>query len=163
MTSWEDLEAGLVATLPRLTERCVLVLEDLTPGSTAPDVEVLVGPLDTTVKVRPRTPDPLGENQTEQMTGLGWAWEPASRVWTMTLPRPALTAETRHAASAVTTALHHVYAQSTPEHLTYRAWRTRQVLPDGFYTEEQLDNLDPGQNPLPLPQLGLPVGTLDPA
>ncbi|MGL5860355.1 MAG: hypothetical protein ACRCY9_03750 [Phycicoccus sp.] len=39
--------------------------------------------------------------------------------------------------------------------LAYQAWRERELLPDGPYTDEQVAALDPGQNPLPLPTLGV--------
>ncbi|MGL4742816.1 MAG: TY-Chap domain-containing protein [Dermatophilaceae bacterium] len=92
------------------------------------------------------------------MTAAGWtAPTPADPNWAIQLTLPALTAEYASVADACLTALRDVHSAPSPDALAYQAWRERELLPDGPYTDEQVAALDPGQNPLPLPTLGLPA------
>ncbi|MGL4744878.1 MAG: TY-Chap domain-containing protein [Dermatophilaceae bacterium] len=95
------------------------------------------------------------------MTAAGWATPTVpDPYWGIQLTLPALTTEYTAAAQACVVALRDVHRIPDPSVLTYRAWREPDRLVEGQeYTDEQVAALDRGQNPLPLPALGLPTST----
>lgn len=155
---WDGFRDHLQATLRELTDRCVLIVS--APGrdgyvqfaATADELTAeAAGPEFTAGATAHQADDPT-------MLAAGWA-APTRAVsnWSAPLELPALTAEYAALADRCVVALRDVYRLPEPEVLSYRAWREPEPQRAGVtWSAERIDRLDPGQNPLELPRLGLP-------
>jgi hypothetical protein len=92
-------------------------------------------------------------------TMLAAGWTAPSRPqpnWSFALDLPALTSEYAELASRCVVALRDVFQVADPAVLGYQAWREPEQQPLGVtWSPERFEQLDPGENPLPLPALGL--------
>ncbi len=157
--TWDDFRERLRATLRELTDRCVLVVAAPGRGGyvqfAVTDAELTAeaaGPEFTAGPAAHGADDPT-------MLAAGWT-APTGAVpnWSASLVLPALTAEYAALADRCVTALREVYRIAAPEALSYRAWREPEAQPSGVtWPAERIDRLDPGENPLPLPRLGIPA------
>ncbi|MFT4009562.1 MAG: hypothetical protein QM655_05905 [Nocardioidaceae bacterium] len=156
--TWDEFADRLRATLRELTDRCVLIVA--APGKagyvqfSATEDELraeAAGPVFTAGPAAHEADDPV-------MVAAGWTVPTRSAPnWSVELPLPALSAEYAALADRCVVALRDVYGLSGPEALSYQAWREPESQPVGVtWSAEQIDALDPGQNPLSLPSLGLP-------
>ena len=69
--------------------------------------------------------------------------------WEMAVELPVSTAVLERVATGFMTYLRDLHGVSSPEFLMYRSWRDREVPERGvFYTDEELEELDPGEYPL---------------
>ena len=155
--TWDEFRDRLQATLRGLTARCLLIVS--APGGYvqfARGVDVLsaeaAGPDSVDGAAVHGPDDPV-------MLGAGWASPTRGQPnWSDELPLPALTGEYTALADRCVTALRDVYGATAPGVLGYRAWREPDTQPPGVtWPPERFDELDPGQDPLPLPGLGLPA------
>lgn len=158
LMDWDEFRTGLQATLRALTDRCVLVVA--APGrggyvqfaAAAGELTAeAAGPQFTAGPAAHEADDPV-------MLAAGWTAPTRSGPnWSAPLRLPALTAEYAMLADRCVTALRDVYRLPGPGALSYRAWREPEPQPSGVsWTAERIDRLDPGENPLELPLLGLP-------
>lgn len=155
---WSEFSRHLRVTLPRITDRCFLVIADpidngyvqFAGSDDLLDAEA-AGPEFVTGDAAHGVDD-------ERMRALGWATPSRSQPnWSCTIPLPALSTEFGVLAERCTAALRDVHHVDGPDVLSYRAWREREVQPPGVtWPAERFDQLDPGENPLLLPSLGLP-------
>ncbi|MGL5818543.1 MAG: TY-Chap domain-containing protein [Phycicoccus sp.] len=154
---WDEFRERLVDTFLTLTDRTFFIVE---VTGTRVYVQFSAGPgyLAAQAVGDQFLPEPARLDAPGQAAMLAAGWTqptPTSPNWAIQLDLPALTAEYASLADACLTALRDVHSASSPDALTYQAWREPEFLPDGPYTDEQVAALDPGQNPLPLPTLGL--------
>lgn len=156
---WADFAARLRATLPEITDRCYLVIAAPHGGGYvqfAASADMLdaeaAGPEFVTGVGAHGSDDPV-------LSAAGWTPPTRSRPnWSSRQELPALTAEYGALAGRCVTALRDVYRVAGPGVLSYRAWREPETQPPGVtWSPERFDELDPGENPLPLPGLGLPT------
>ena len=76
--------------------------------------------------------------------------------WTTSIPRHVLGSDATDLARMCVEALRDSFALASPDALRYSAWRNREEVPPGqTWSAERLRTLDPGQDPLILPALGL--------
>ena len=156
--TWDEFGGRLQATLRELTERCVLIVS--APGRG--------GYVQFVAEADELTAEAAGPEFTVD-SAAHWADDPAMLVagwtapiasapnWTAVLALPALTAEYAALVDRCVIALRDVYRLPGPEVLSYHAWREPESQPPGVtWPAEQIDRLDPGEDPLRLPQLGLP-------
>lgn len=157
--TWNEFRDRLRTTLLGLTDRCVLVVS--APGAGgyvqfAADADDLTaeaaGPEFTAGSAAHAADDPA-------MLAAGWAAPTRSAPnWSAPLALPALTAEYEALAQRCVVALRDVYGVAAPGVLSYRAWREPESQPPGVtWSPERFDELDPGENPMPLPGLGIPA------
>lgn len=156
--TWDEFRDRLQATLRGLTDRCVLVVAAPDRGgyvqfaaSAGELTAEAAGPEFTAGPAAHRADDPT-------MLAAGWAAPTRSAPnWSAPLQLPALTADYAALADRCLTALRDVYRLPGPDALSQRAWREPETQPPGVtWPAERIDRLDPGENPLALPGLGLP-------
>ncbi len=154
----DELEARLMPVMRDADLRTVLVI-----NSTNPDtyVQFLIDELgrkglNLLAQVNGLFIPPNGE---QQLTDAGFQIDTSmpGRLWYRQAPWPVPSATLREMAHAMCQALTDSGISDTTN-LTYRAWRDPEPRPDAA-TGEELDALDRGQNPLPVPDLGLPAAT----
>ncbi|MFT3861911.1 TY-Chap domain-containing protein [Micropruina sp.] len=156
--TWDDFRDNLRATLRELSDRCLLIVA--APGKqgyvqfSATEAELTAeaaGPVFTAGPAAHGADEPV-------MLAAGWtAPTPSGPNWSAALALPALSAEYAALADRCVVALRDVYLLPGPEALSYQAWREPAFQPAGVtWSAERIDALDPGENPLPLPSLGLP-------
>lgn len=158
--TWTELQGRLRATLRLLGDRCVLIVaapaeagggyvQFLGLGAAleaeASGPEFVDGP------ARHTADDPI-------MLAAGWAAPSGPQPnWTYRLVQPALSGDMAALAQRCVVALRDVLHVPDPGLLGYRAWREPESQPTGVtWSVEQVAALDQGENPLPLPSLGLP-------
>lgn len=106
-----------------------------------------------------RPADAAGELR---LVELGWTpYTPTDPNWATSVALPATLDQTGRIADMCITALREVYDVASPDSLTYQAWRAPET-PRAQWDDDELDEFgeappapDPGQNPLPMPDLGL--------
>ncbi|MFT4229694.1 MAG: hypothetical protein QM602_05330 [Microbacterium sp.] len=156
--AWDEFADRLRATLRELTDRCVLIVAAAGKAGyvqfSATDDELRVeaaGPAFTAGPAAHADDDPV-------LLAAGWTAPTRSAPnWSAELPLPALSAEYAALADRCVVALRDVYRLPGPEALGYQAWRDPARQPAGVtWSQEQIAALDPGEDPLPLPGLGLP-------
>ena len=87
-----------------------------------------------------------------RLVGLGWTpYSDADFNWSTSLQLPATLADASRLAEISLAALRDVYSVDSPERLTYVAWRDADPAPPKWGEPS-----DPGENPLVIPELGLP-------
>lgn len=160
---WTEFTGRLARTIRDLEDRVFLIIEESSSGvyvQFAADTDTVsaecVANTSTALK---RPADPAGELR---LVELGWTpYTPLDRNWTTSLQLPATLAQSGQIADMCVIALRDVYGVATPDSLTYKAWRGPEP-PRALWADDDTDEfaffaepLDPGQNPLPLPGLGL--------
>jgi len=155
--TWDDFRDRLGRTLPGVTDRCFLIISAADGGGyvqfagTADALSAeAAGPEFVTGTAAHSTDDPA-------MAAAGWTAPSRSTPnWSTALELPALTSEFAALAQRCVTALRNAHHVTDPETLTYQAWREPEVQPAGLtWAPERFAELDPGENPLLLPSLGL--------
>lgn len=93
----------------------------------------------------------------DALAAAGWTAPTAGQPsWTATLARPALTVELAALAERCVVALRDGLGIATPDVLRYRAWRETEGMPPGVtWSQERIDELDPGDPALEIAALGL--------
>lgn len=156
---WETFTKHLQDTLPRLTDRCFLVI---TTPSGVPYIQFAASSNTLTAEASgPAFTTPattLHASDDPTMLAAGWnPPTPATPNWSQTIPLPALSQEFAALAEQCMTALRDTHRVDSPHLLSYRAWREPEYQPAGVTWEpKRFDQLDPGENFLRLPTLGLP-------
>ena len=154
---WTEFHERLQATLRDFTDRCYLIVSAPGDGGyvqfAAIEDELAAeasGPEFTKDVAAHAADDPV-------MLAAGWtAPTRAQPNWSFDLPLPALTREYAELAGRCVVALRDVFGVPDPQVLGYRAWREPEEQPPGVtWPAERFEQLDPGENPLPLPELGL--------
>lgn len=155
--TWDEFRDRLAQTLRTLTPRCYLIVSasgepgyvQFAAGGDALQAEA-AGPRFVTGPAAHAADDPA-------LTGAGWTAPTAAQPnWSYELPIPALTSEYAALAGRCVVALRDVYGLAGPGVLSYRAWREPETQPAGVtWSPERFGELDPGEDPLPLPGLGL--------
>lgn len=154
---WNEFRDRLRAALSGLTDRCYLIVG--APGfggyvqfagtgnslaAEASGPEFVAGP---------------ASHPTDDPTMLAAGWAAPTRPqpnWTFALQLPALTSEYAELAERCVIALRDVFHLADPAVLTYQAWREPEQQPPGVtWSLERFDQLDPGENPMALTELGL--------
>jgi hypothetical protein len=159
MMDWLEFRDRLCATLAQVTDRCFLIIS--APGRGG--YVQFAGSEDyvSAEAAGPSFVDGPGAHTVSNaaMGAVGWAAPSQSQPnWSQSLELPALTAEIAGLADGCVVALRDVFGVVEPGLLTYRAWREPEVQPPGVtWSAERFDALDPGEDPLLLPALGLAV------
>lgn len=156
---WPQFEANLALALRALTPRCVLVVAAHERGGY---VQFHVTDQRLSAEASgPKYTEGPAQHAADDATMLASGWAeptPSQPNWTSELPLPALTTEYAALAGRCVVALRDVFHLEAPQVLSYRAWREPETQPPGVTWEpERFDQLDPGEDPLLLPMLGLLV------
>lgn len=156
---WTEFRDRLRATQRDLTDRCFLVVSS-TAGTGAGYVQFAAyDDLLSAEASGPAFTRGAAAHDDDDPTMLGAGWVPPTRSqpnWSFELPLPALTSEYAELAERCVVALRDVFHCDSPGSLGYRAWREPAVQPEGTtWSQEQIDQLDPGADPLPLPSFGV--------
>jgi hypothetical protein len=149
-----DFEGRLAGVLRDADLRTVAVISCTDPDAFAQFMIDEVGTKGTLLITQAggETLSPDGE---AQLQAAGFQLDPVmpTRVWSAESSWPTPSARLRELAHAMVAALEDCGVAS-PENLTYKAWRDPEPWP-AEVTGEELAALDRGQNPLPIPELGL--------
>ncbi|MGO1768733.1 MAG: TY-Chap domain-containing protein [Microbacterium sp.] len=152
---WDDFAARLGAALREVGERVrVIVASDASPSHFVQ----FAGFADKLVVETP--PARLAPETDESvLAAAGWAAPAAAQEnWSIETPLPALTDEYAAVAERCVVALRDALRVAGPDALVYTAWRDAERMPEGVtLSDEQVDALDQGENPLEVPELGLPA------
>lgn len=154
---WSEFRDRLQATLRQLTDRCLLIVA--APGNGG-YVQFSVSEDGLNAEAAgPGFVDGAAAHAPDDPRMLAVGWVPPTRAqpnWSAEMQLPALTSEVSALAAGCVVALREVFHASEPGVLTYQAWREPEVQPWGVtWPAERFEQLDPGQNPMPLPGLGL--------
>lgn len=152
--TWDDFAARLLDALRVVGDRTYLIVS---PGGGSRRYVQFAGSADMVVAETPPV-RVVPDTDEAVLTGAGWtAPMDALANWTSELALPALTSEYADLTHRCVVALRDALALSTPEGLGYRAWRDPEPIPQNVtLAEEDLAELDPGENPLAVTELGLP-------
>lgn len=92
-----------------------------------------------------------------RLLAVGWTSPTiAAPNWSTTLRLPALTTEYTAFAEKNVLALASAFDVVSPDEVVYKAWREPEPFPRGVtLSDAQIAELDPGENPLLIPSLGL--------
>lgn len=160
---WAEFKTRLTRTIRDMDDRVFLILDEPSSGAYvqfAADADTVSAEcVANTSKALKRQATPAGELR---LVELGWTpYTPAQPNWTTSLDLPATLDHAGRIADMCITALREVYDVASPDSLTYQAWRAPET-PRAQWDDDELDEFgeappapDPGQNPLPLPGLGL--------
>lgn len=155
---WEEFSEKLLGVVLQLAERTYLVLSDSRTGRFTVQMVLEDDHLHTHCSIlRLDLNDPA---VTTRLNELGWDGEDEYAdpmyYWVQNLDLPAMSSEYRKLVTNFIATMREVQGVESPEQLRYRAWRDPERIPDGvLYYEEDLEALDPGENPLLL-DLGIP-------
>ncbi len=151
---WTEFEKNLARTLRDVSDRVLLVISD----AHTPRYVQFSGQEDTVQAQCPGL-DVVPDADATVLRDSGWDMPgPAEPNWTYWLPLPALSSEYEELAARCIRALRDAYHLASPDSLHYRAWREPELMPPGVTMyPEQIAELDPGEDPLPLPTLGIPA------
>lgn len=159
MVTWTDLETSLAVELREMTDRCILIIEGADgPASgfvqftVVDDLELLGSCPGRSVKGFDR----LDESADASFLDAGWSGPDPTGMWTWRLDLPATTDRFAAVAAGTVAALQDIYGVAA-ERLVYQAWREPEMMREGHtYSQEEMDQLDPGEVPMSLPRLGIP-------
>lgn len=153
--SWGEFQSRLLQVLLLLRERELVVITTKRPY---PDIAVQFMYMESGILLcefpgnEVLAPEArLDEAGLDVMRSFGYR---APRVasecyWEMAVELPVSTAVLERVATGFMTYLRDLHGVSSPEFLMYRSWRDREVPERGvFYTDEELEELDPGEYPL---------------
>lgn len=150
----DELESRLVPVMRDADLRTVLVINSINPDTY---VQFLIDELgrkglNLLAQINGATLPPDAESH---LVNAGFQLDVTmpGRLWYREAPWPVPTATLREIAHTMCQALADSGVTDTA-HLSYRAWRSPEPAPPEA-TGEELDALDLGQNPLPIPALGL--------
>lgn len=154
---WNDFQSRLHRTLRDVTDRCFLIV-----GAVGDGGYVQFSGLADTLSAEASGPEFVAgpaTHTTDDPTMLAAGWTAPTRSqpnWSAELTLPALTSEYAALADRCVIALRDVFHITGPADLGYRAWREPELQPPGVtWQPERFDALDPGENPLPMPELGV--------
>ena len=157
--SWNDFGERLQRALREVTDRSVLIVAAAAELGAGYVQFIGVDDLLVAEASGPEFVTGVATHTAEQPIMLAAGWVAPTRPqpnWSFDLALPALTSEYAELAGRCVTALRDVFGIAEPEVLTYRAWREPEQQPPGVtWPPERFDQLDPGENPLILPSLGL--------
>ncbi|MDO5083328.1 hypothetical protein EII34_12535 [Arachnia propionica] len=89
---------------------------------------------------------------------LGWKDTREIDFWNRWLDLPAPSSSYRQLVDALITTMRELQGVTSPDQLAYRSWREPERRQEGrVYTPEQIEDLDPGEIPLPLDLGGIPA------
>ncbi|MGA6164571.1 TY-Chap domain-containing protein [Amycolatopsis magusensis] len=146
VSGWEAFGSGLTETLREVSDRVFLVV--FSRAQPRVFVQFAGGEHELHAEAAAPTADP------GRMTAAGWVPptgdDPPN--WTFFLPLPALTVEYAALAARCVVALRDTHGLTTPDGLVHKAWRDAEWPSSATPSAER----DPGENPLPLPWLGIP-------
>lgn len=155
--NWETFTANLARTLPHITERCYLIIAG--PEDAGGYIQFFAD--DSILHAEAAAPEFVegsAAHAADSPAMLAAHWEAPTALdlnWHQTLPLPALSSEYTQLATQCSVALRDVY-HLDPTALQYKAWREPEEQPPGVtWQPEQFEQLDPGENPLELPSLGV--------
>lgn len=155
---WTEFRDRLQATLIELTDRSFLIVS--TPGASAGYVQF--AGLEDALAAEASGPEFAADVATHgpddpTMLAAGWVAPSSPQPnWSFELALPALTSEYAGLADRCVVALRDVFHVADPAVLAYRAWREPEEQPPGVtWSAGRIEDLDPGENPLSLPELGL--------
>lgn len=156
--TWFEFQNRLRATLRSLGDHSVLIVT--APSDTAGYVQFIVD--EDTLFAEASGPEFVGgaaAHDADDLTMLAAGWTAPTRPlpnWSFELSLPALTSEYAELTDRCAVALRDVFHVEHPGSLGYRAWREPELQPPGVtWSAERIERLDPGENPLSLPELGL--------
>ena len=157
--TWDEFRDRLQATLRELPDRSYLIVSAPEGGGY---VQFAAAPDQLAAEASgPEFVTGAAEHAADDAVMLAAGWTPPSRPapnWSRSLELPALTSEYAELATHCVGALRDVLRVPAPDVLSYRAWREPETQPPGVtWPPERFDELDPGEDPLPLPALGLPA------
>jgi hypothetical protein len=156
--SWDEFTNALQQTLPKITERCYLIIAG--PEDEGGYVQFFADK-DTlhAEAAAPQFVSAKAEHDVDNPELLAAGWQAPTALdfnWHQSLPLPALSTEFAALAARCCVALRDVY-QLKPTDLEYKAWREPEEQPPGVtWQQEQFDQLDPGEKSMAHPTLGLP-------
>ena len=155
--TWGEFRDRLRVSLRSLTDRCCVVVV----ASDERGCVQFFGTVDV-LSAEASGPEVVGGaavHGPNDPTMLAAGWEQSTRAppnWSFDLPLPAMTSEYAALADRCVIALRDVFHLADPAELAYHAWREPDVQPAGVtWSPEQFDRLDPGEDPLPMPAMGL--------
>lgn len=156
---WTEFRDRLRATLVELTDRSFLIVSS-PRGATVGYVQFAGGSEALSAEASgPEFAAGAAAHADDDPVLLSAGWSPPNRPqpnWSFELALPALTTEYAELADRCVIALRDVFHVSDAAALTYQAWREPEEQPPGVtWSPERFDQLDPGENPLSLPSLGL--------
>ena len=155
---WDDFASRLLRTLRVIGERVYVVIS----SAEAPGRFVQFAGLEDRILAETPPKRLLQDMNEASLTVAGWKAPVSERDnWSMLA---AIGMDEEEAAEYVeftnrcVVALRDALGITSAKRLVYTAWRNAEKFPEGVTLfEEQIDDLDSGENPLPLPQLGLPM------
>lgn len=160
---WTEFRTRLSRVIRDLDDRSFLIIRD---GSSRAFVQFAARgdrvDAECVSNANPTLAQPANAAGELRLVEQGWTpYTPADPNWATSVPLPATLDQTGRIADMCITALHEVYDVASPDTLTYKAWQDPEPErvnwgddePDDF--GETPPAPDPGQNPLPLPGLGL--------
>lgn len=152
---WDDFASHLLGTLRVIGERVYVIIS----SAEAPGRFVQFAGLEDRILAETPPKRLLHDMNEASLTVAGWKAPVSERDnWSMELVLPAMTAEYVEFTHRCVVALRDALGITSAKRLVYTAWRNAEKFPEGVTLfEEQIDDLDSGENPLPLPQLGLPM------
>jgi hypothetical protein len=157
MTTWDELETALLDVLADLPDRARLIVKwrerdryyvQAAADSGRPMAVEAVADSGLPPELR------LGEDGADRLTALGWVPPESERDnWSIAIAWPGRTADYAHGAHLAVASLRDVFGVPGPDDLVYTAWRDGEQPPaDRSY---DLDDLEPGDDDLAFPALGL--------
>ncbi|GAB3106061.1 hypothetical protein GCM10027055_00010 [Janibacter alkaliphilus] len=160
VVEWSEFQGALAGVLGEVGDRWRVIIREPTSGVVVQFADHPVGlEMQCSSREVPKFADLIPASADEVMEAQGWqAPTRELPLWSQVVELPALTSELEAAAGACVTALRDAFGVGSPDDLVYTAWREREVMMQGVtYTGEEVDELDPGEYPMPLPRLGLPL------
>ncbi|MDO5094169.1 MAG: hypothetical protein Q4D79_12300 [Propionibacteriaceae bacterium] len=155
VTTWEEFNDRLFRVLLTIEDRVYLIISargDLWRYvQFAADADSLTG--ESVGNSILKDAYKLDEAAQARMRELGWKDPegPSQPNWSRLLELPATSNEVRAVSDASIYALRDALKIPSPADLEYKAWRERErPVPGAVYEEEELEELDPGENPLEL-------------
>ncbi|MDT9592987.1 DUF6301 family protein [Nocardioides zeae] len=149
MTGWEQYADDLTAALRTVGDRVFLIAS--ARERPLAYVQFAGGPDAVDAEASGAGAGPLAYLLEDQ------GWQPPHPLevnWRSRLPRAASTAEHAELVARCVAALREAYGVRSPDDLAYRAWREREVAPSGVtWPRARFEALDPGEDPLVLPDL----------
>ena len=148
--TWDEFEQRLISALRELGNETFLVI------CSRGDKKRYVQFVATHTELRAETSEnaDISADAYALVPAAGWLpSEPGMVNWCNELPLPALTADYAALAHRCVVSLRHAFGIASPDLLRYRAWRDAEYEPP--HALHVWFSLDPGENPMPFPGLGL--------
>lgn len=151
---WANFESRLQRTLLGLPERTFLILSML---DAEPYAQIHVGATVLAAEAAGPGVARVAEEAEAALRDVGWLSPTTAQPnWSLALELPALASEVQGLSAACVVALRDVFGASSPDALVYRAWREKEFQPPGvMWQAKQFTELDPGEDPVRLRELGI--------